>query len=146
MSASIGPLDSDAEAAVKYARRTSEQARLGHIGTEHLLLGLLEVHESSASRALASLGVTLPRVEAELVEQSMTTQRIILSDTMASSLAEAVFSAARRRAQVAGRSEVTTSDLLMALAQESDGVAAKVLAALGVGPDQVATALDTGSA
>ena len=138
MSGTIGPMDEHASAALEYARRSSEQARLGHIGTEHLLLGLLEVREGGAARALARLGVTLPRVEAELVEQAMTTQRIILSDTMASSLAEEVFRSARQRAVAAGRAEVSTSDLLVALVQEHDGVAAKVLAALGVKFEQVA--------
>jgi ATP-dependent Clp protease ATP-binding subunit ClpC len=144
MSGSIGALDAHAEAALTYARRSSEQARLGHIGTEHLLLGLLQVRESFAAQTLERLGATLPRVEGELVEQSMTTQRIILSDNMASALAENVFRAARQRADTTGRPEVTSADLLMALLQEREGVACRVLNELGVTYDQVAEAL-TGS-
>jgi ATP-dependent Clp protease ATP-binding subunit ClpA len=141
MSDSTGPLDEQATAAIEYARRSSAAARLGHIGTEHLLLGLLEVRDSAAAQALGRLGATLPRVEDELVEQSMTTQRIILSDSMASALAENVFKNARQRADAAGRENVGTSDLLVALLQEHEGVAAKVLAELGVRFEQVAGAL-----
>jgi ATP-dependent Clp protease ATP-binding subunit ClpC len=139
--AELSNLDEHAAATIEYARKFSERARLGHIGTEHLLLGLMDSGNSSAVRALAGLGVTLEKVEAEMVEQSMTTQRIILSDTMASSLADAVLRAAQARAAAAGRPLVDTTDLLVSLVQERDGVASKVLAALGVGPEEVARAL-----
>ena len=141
MSAGIGPMDEHATMVIDFARHISEQARLGHIGTEHLLLGLLQVRESAAARTLEGLGVTLPIVEAEMVEQAMTTQRIILSETMASSVAEAVFRAARQRAEASGRPQIGTTDLLVALVQEHEGVAAKVLAELGVKFEQVAGAL-----
>ncbi|MEA2683193.1 MAG: ATP-dependent Clp protease ATP-binding subunit ClpC [Chloroflexota bacterium] len=141
MSQSLGAIDDDARTALDLARQSSEAARLGHIGTEHLLMGLLATKDSAAARALAQLGVTLPKVEEELIEQAMTTQRIILSDTMASSLAEAVFKSARRRADTTGRAEVTTTDLLVALVSEREGVAAKILAELGVGLDQLAEML-----
>jgi ATP-dependent Clp protease ATP-binding subunit ClpC len=134
-------MDEHAAEAVDFARHVSEQARLGHIGTEHLLLGLLQVRAGTAARILESLGATLPRVEAELIDMSMTTQRIILSETMASSVAEAVFRAARQRADAGARPQISTTDLLVALVQEHDGVAAKVLAELGVRFEQVAAAL-----
>jgi hypothetical protein len=42
-----------------------ESLRLGHnyVGTEHILLGLLEAHEEPAARLLTGLGVTKPDVE-----------------------------------------------------------------------------------
>ncbi|MFN2465162.1 MAG: Clp protease N-terminal domain-containing protein [Candidatus Dormibacteria bacterium] len=141
MSETLGALDPNAETALALARRSSEEARLGHIGTEHVLLGLLATRESAAALTLGRLGVTLPKVEAELVEQAMTTQRIILSSTMASALAENVFQAARRRADDAGRPEVNTDDLLLGLMRETDGVAYKVLTELGVSYEQVAEGL-----
>lgn len=141
MSGIPGALDEHAREALERARRSSEQARLGHIGTEHVLLGLLETPGCSAATALASLGVTLPGVEEALVENAMRTQRIILSETMASSVAEAVFRAARLRADAAGRAEVSTPDLLVGLVEQKDGVAARVLAEMGVGFEQVARAL-----
>ena len=143
MSSSPVAFDAHSLEAIEYGRRVSEEARLGHIGTEHLLLGLLETPGCSAARVLAGLGVTLPKVEDALVEQAMRTQRIILSETMASSLAEAVFAAARERARAAGRAAVTTSDLLVALVQEHEGVAAKVLRELDVGFEEVAHALSS---
>ena len=142
----LGAVDANAGLALELARKSSEAARLGHIGTEHLLLGILETSDSSAAKALGQMGVTLSKVEDALVEQSMTTQRIILSDTMASSLADAVFRAARRRADTTGRAEVTTADLLVALVAEREGVASKIPADLGVNLDMVAEALTGGSA
>jgi Clp amino terminal domain, pathogenicity island component len=43
-----------------------ESLRLGHnyVGTEHILLGLLEAHEEPGARLLTALGVTKPDVEA----------------------------------------------------------------------------------
>jgi hypothetical protein len=46
----LGALDRNASTALEQARRSSEGARLGHIGTEHLLLGILETRDSSAVR------------------------------------------------------------------------------------------------
>jgi ATP-dependent Clp protease ATP-binding subunit ClpC len=50
----------------------AEAQRLGHrfIGTEHLLLGLLQEGEGGAARVLTRMGVTLKQVR-EMVEESM---------------------------------------------------------------------------
>ena len=141
MAADTTVFDAHAQEAIDRARKIAQEARLGHIGTEHILLGLLETPGCAAARALAGLGITVAGVEAELLEQAMRTQRIILSDTMASSLAESVLTSARSRSRAAGRDAVSTSDLLVSLVHERDGVAARVLAELGVGFEEVARAL-----
>jgi ATP-dependent Clp protease ATP-binding subunit ClpA len=48
-----------------------EALRLGHnyIGTEHILLGLLEEEEGTGGRTLAGLGVTRERAEQWLIAE-----------------------------------------------------------------------------
>ncbi|MFN2464412.1 MAG: Clp protease N-terminal domain-containing protein [Candidatus Dormibacteria bacterium] len=50
MSGNEGPYDAQAAAVIDFARQFAERARLGHIGTEHLLLGMLETGDNPAVR------------------------------------------------------------------------------------------------
>lgn len=51
---------------VKYAAEEAEQLGSDHIGTEHILLGLLRESEGTAGSALANMGVRLDDVRASL--------------------------------------------------------------------------------
>ena len=51
-----------AKRALTFAQEEAERYGHGHIGTEHLLLGLLRDEEGMAGRELAALGVTLTEV------------------------------------------------------------------------------------
>src|SRR3712207_4342367 len=55
-----------ARVAVVLAQEQARQLRHNHIGTEHLLLGLLAEGEGIAARALASAGITLDTARAEI--------------------------------------------------------------------------------
>lgn len=57
-----------AKKVLTFAQEEAEQYGHGHIGTEHLLLGLLRDEEGMAGRELAALGVKLAEVR-PFVEQ-----------------------------------------------------------------------------
>ncbi len=59
---------SRARAVVVLAQEEARRLRHGHLGTEHLLLGLLAEGEGIGARALAQAGITLEAARAE-VEQ-----------------------------------------------------------------------------
>ena len=59
----------DARAAVTASRDEARRLGHGYIGTEHLLLGVLEEEEGTGGTALADLGLTMERVEPPLVAE-----------------------------------------------------------------------------
>ena len=64
LSASVDlPLSQSAKHVLSYAADESERLDHRHIGTEHLLLGLLRAEQSLAGRVLADHGVTVDKVK-----------------------------------------------------------------------------------
>ncbi len=113
----------------------SEAQQLGNrfIGTEHLLLGLLQEGEGGAARILARMGVTLKQVRA-MIEESMGRAEPVTSGVTiqlgpgTKRVVELAFDEARRLDQ----QFVSTEHLLSALVREGRGVAVGILEALGV--------------
>jgi prophage maintenance system killer protein len=111
-----------------------EEARLlnhNYLGTEHLLLGLLRERDGVAARALASLGISLQAVRAQVEE-------IIGRGTSAPAghipftpRAKKVMEISLREALQLGHNYIGTEHILLALSREGEGVAAQVLVKLG---------------
>ncbi len=111
-----------------------EAQRFGHdhIGTEHLLLALLREGNNPAARLLAQLGVELRKVrllvETDLPAAPAKLQLGVLPRTPGARRAlEAAVEEAGRAGALAG-----PEHLLLGLLREEDGVAAHLLAALGL--------------
>ena len=120
------------------ARRVLVQAqqealKLGsdHIGTEHLLLGLISDGDSVAARALLSLNVNLSSMRSQLVEKmsqgDSESQEVKYTPRAKKSLELAV-----DEAQGLGHNYVGTEHILLGLMREGEGAAAQVLRSLGV--------------
>jgi ATP-dependent Clp protease ATP-binding subunit ClpC len=118
-----------------------EEARaFGHdfIGTEHLLIGLLRVDGGVAAEALASLGIGLDDVRAGV-------ERIVgrgSSKRGAGMIpftprAKKVLELALREALSIGHSYIGTEHILLGIAREDDGVAARVLREREVGAERL---------
>jgi Clp amino terminal domain, pathogenicity island component/UvrB/uvrC motif len=111
-----------------------EEARtLGHnyVGTEHLLLGLIDEGEGVAATTLESLGIGLEAVRqqvAEIIGQSQQTPARRIPFTPR---AKKALELSRREALALGHSHVGTEHILLGLLREGDGVAAQVLVGLG---------------
>lgn len=123
----------------------AEAARLGydHVGTEHLLLGLLDARECGAFRILRRLGVDPARLRAALEEGSQ--PRGSAADAAAAQLplapeAKQALEAALAEATTLGSATVGTEHLLLALAR-GGGRVSGVLQELAVGPDRVRAAI-----
>jgi ATP-dependent Clp protease ATP-binding subunit ClpC len=117
----------------------SETRALGHrhIGTEHLLLGLMRVERSIAALALASLDVTLDRARPE-VEQIVAEVAGEPTDASAdvsmpfTPRAKKVLELALREALALGHNFIGTEHILLGLAREEGALAMRTLAFLGV--------------
>jgi prophage maintenance system killer protein len=117
--------------AVDLAMEQARQLGHDHLGTEHLLLGLLGAGDGVAVQVLASMGIPLEevrrRVEAIIGRGPGTRAGRILPTPQA----RRVLGLTLREALALGHNDVGTGHLLLALLREGHGIAAQVLTALG---------------
>ncbi len=120
------------------ARQEAQKLNNDYIGTEHILLGLLQEGSGVAAQVLKNLEVDLRRVRAEvekIVEQG--TSAVAGSQLPFTPRAKKVLELALEEAQNLGHSYIGTEHLLLGLIRESDGPAAHVLQNLNVKPEEV---------
>ncbi|HAH31241.1 MAG TPA: NDP-hexose 4-ketoreductase [Elusimicrobia bacterium] len=112
-----------------------EAKRLNHdyVGTEHILLGLIALGEGVASQVLQGLGVDLRKVRAEIEKiVGQGDNMMLLGEIPFTPRAKKVLEYAVEEAQQMGHSYIGTEHILMGLIREEEGVAARVLANLGL--------------
>lgn len=117
-----------------------EAARLHHeyIGTEHILLGIAAQSEGVAAECLRSFGVTLQRIRSG-VESMIGVGPPTASpdDRSVTPRARQVISFAQEEAAQHGSPQVEPEHLLLGVAREIHGVAARVLRDLQASPEGV---------
>ena len=117
-----------------------EEARMlnhNYIGTEHLLLGLIQEGEGVAAKALESIGISLEAVRNQVEEiigrgSSAPTGHIPFTPR-----AKKVLELSLREALQLGHNYIGTEHILLGLIREGEGVAAQVLTKLGADLDRV---------
>lgn len=108
-----------------------EQARLlkhGYIGTEHILLGLLDVPDSEAAKVLHQLGYDKEAAQADVVAVAPPGTAELSGHIPFAPLAKKTLDLALREAQQLHHTYIGTEHILLALVREGDGTGAKVLA------------------
>jgi ATP-dependent Clp protease ATP-binding subunit ClpC len=115
-----------------------EARRLNHpyVGTEHILLGLIREGEGVAAKALAGLGIQADKVR-EMVEQSIGKGEGPVQEMALTPRVKKVLELSVDEARRMGTNYVGTEHILLGLIREGEGVAARVLAMLGVDQDKV---------
>jgi ATP-dependent Clp protease ATP-binding subunit ClpC len=120
-----------------------EARRLNHnyIGTEHILLGLIQEEEGVAAQVLTSIGVSRDEVRT-LVEEIIGRGTQTLSEHVPfTPRAKTVLELSLREALQLGHNYIGTEHLLLGLLREGEGVAAQVLTRLGAELGQVRSAV-----
>jgi ATP-dependent Clp protease ATP-binding subunit ClpC len=111
-----------------------EEARLlnhNYIGSEHILLGLIQEGEGVAARALESLGISLDGVREQVQEIIGQGKQAPPGHIPFTPRAKKVLELALREALQLGHSYIGTEHILLGLVREGGGVAAQVLIKLG---------------
>ena len=111
-----------------------EEARLlnhNYIGTEHILLGLLNEGEGIAAQALESLDIDLSSVRDEVVKIIGHGQQSPSGHIPFTPRAKKVLELSLREALQLGHNYIGTEHILLGLIREGEGVAAQVLQQLG---------------
>lgn len=119
--------------AIDLAMEQARQLGHGHLGTEHLLLGLLGAGDGVAVQVLASMSIP-PEEVRRRVENIIGPGRspgTPAGRILPTPQARKVLSLTLREALALGHNDVGTGHLLLALLAEGHGIAAQVLTALG---------------
>jgi ATP-dependent Clp protease ATP-binding subunit ClpA len=112
-----------------------------HIGTEHVLLGLLADPASNASRVLNSLGVTAERARERVVEAVPPGDHLTNGQIPFAPRAKRVLEIALRESLSLGSTSVEPEHILLALVRENESVAAGILLGLDASAETVRSKL-----
>ncbi len=128
------------ERARRVAVLAQEEARMlhhDHIGTEHILLGLIGEGEGVAAQALEWLGISLEAVRQHVEGITGQGQQAPSGHIPFTPRAKEVLELSLREALQLGHNYIGTEHILLGLIGEGDGVAAQVLVKLGADPGRV---------
>ena len=130
---------SRARAVMVLAQVESRALNHNHIGTEHILLGLIHEGEGVAAQALESLGISLEAVRQQVQETIGVGKqsRAPSGHIPFTPRAKKVLELSLREALHLGHNYIGTEHVLLGLIREGEGVAAQVLVGLGADHDRV---------
>ncbi|HBW38855.1 ATP-dependent Clp protease ATP-binding subunit [Desulfosporosinus sp. BICA1-9] len=116
----------------------SEAKRMGHqvVGTEHILLGLIQEGEGIAAQALTGLGLDLAKIQSQ-VEQIAGVGQPFSGEVGLTPRVKKVLELANEETHRQEVNYIGTEHLLLGLIMEGEGIAARILANLNVGPERV---------
>jgi hypothetical protein len=117
-----------------------EEARTlnhSHIGTEHILLGLLREDEGLAARVLENLDVTVERVRGQVVRIVGSGETTPSGQIPFTPRAKKVLELALREALSLSHDYIGTEHILLALVGENEGVAARILLDFDADPEKI---------
>jgi ATP-dependent Clp protease ATP-binding subunit ClpC len=116
---------------VTLAQEEARMLRHNRIGTEHLLLGLIQVDDGVAAQSLESLGISLAAVR-EQVEETIGQGRWAPPVNIPyAPQAKKVLDMSLREALALGHHTIGTEHILLGLIRDGEGPAAQVLDTLG---------------
>jgi hypothetical protein len=126
---------------VVLAQQEARMLNHNYIGTEHLLLGLLREGGGPAAPVLESLGITLDRIREQVERLIGSSEEVTSGQIPFTPRAKKVLELALREAQRLGDNHIDTEHILLGLARENDGVAARVLLENGVDAETLRNAV-----
>src|SRR5947209_6759427 len=121
------------------AQEEAQRFQHNYIGTEHLLLGLVRLNEGVAVEVLHDLGVEPSKVRAAVEFIIQRRERIVLGEIGLTPRAKKVIELAVDEARRLNHHYIGTEHILLGLIGEGEGIAAGVLASMGVNLEQART-------
>lgn len=113
---------------LELARKQAGKLKHDHIGTEHLLLALIELKENTAMQVLAKIGVKIETLN-EILEKYVCAgpDNPVIGNVLYTPRVKKIFSLAGKIAKEMDIPYLGTEHILLGLLKEGDGIAAKVL-------------------
>ena len=127
-----------AKKVMNLARQEAQRFNHEYLGTEHILLGLVQEGSGVAANVLKNLDVELRkiRVEVEKIVKNGTNM-VTMGQLPFTPRAKKVLELALEEAQNLGHNYIGTEHLLLGLIRENEGIAAQVLMNLGTKLEEV---------
>jgi ATP-dependent Clp protease ATP-binding subunit ClpC len=119
------------------AQEEAERMQHPHIGTEHLLLGLMREEGGVAGRVLRELGLRQSQVEQLVEKYTSGNKRPGVTRMDLSPATKKVLELAVDEARRMGHHYIGTEHLLLGLVRHPEGVAMDVLKELRISPDEI---------
>ena len=115
------------------AREEAERHHHEYLGTEHILLGMLKDGGGIAITVLQKAGLSIDQIRME-VERHLprNANALIVGEIPFTPKAKKVLEYGVEEARLMGHNYIGTEHLLLGLLKEKEGIAAKVLNALGI--------------
>jgi ATP-dependent Clp protease ATP-binding subunit ClpC len=123
------------------AQDESRALKHDYIGTEHILLGLLREEEGLAARVLESLSLTVEEVRAQVARLVGQGDEAPTGQIPFTPRAKKVLELSLREALTLGHDYIGTEHILLGLARENEGVAARVLREAGISAIEIHEAI-----
>jgi Clp amino terminal domain, pathogenicity island component/UvrB/uvrC motif len=117
-----------------------EEARMlnhNHIGTEHILLGLIHEGQGVAASALQSLGISQEAVRQQVEQIIGRGEQAPSGHIPFTPRAKKVLELSLRESHMLGHDYIGTEHILLGLIREGDGLAAQILVRLGADLNRV---------
>jgi ATP-dependent Clp protease ATP-binding subunit ClpA len=121
-----------ARRAVVLAQEEARDLGHGHVGTEHLLLGLVADEETTAYRVLAAMGVSAESLRNTVREHVSDGDAAVEGNVPFTGRAKKALELSLREALQLRHDYIGTGHILLGLIREAQGTAAQVLTELGV--------------
>lgn len=132
-----------AKKALALAQESAKEMGHNYVGSEHLLLGLLHEEEGAAAKALERFGVDVSEVR-KRAESMVGKGDYHFTDSFGyTPRTKKIIELSLYEAKTLKNNYIGTEHLLLALIRERDGVAARILAELGVDPEALRKALSS---
>ena len=122
---------------VVFAQEEARFLNHNHIGTEHILLGLIREGNGVGARALESLGISLDDVRRQVEGVVGVGETFPSGHIPFTPRGKKVLELALREALTLGHKHIGTEHILLGLVRENEGVAAQVLQRSGAGLDRI---------
>ncbi len=120
------------------ARKEAQRFNHDFIGTEHILLGLIQEGSGVAANVLKNLGVEIGKIRSEIEKNVQSGPSMVTMGQLPfTPRAKKVLELSMEEANELGHNYIGTEHLLLGLLRENDGVAAQVLLDLGLKLEEV---------
>ena len=119
------------------AQENAESMHHNYVGTEHLLLGLLEEESGVASRVLQDLELSTRRVKELIKRMSDTSRRGFRTSMELTPRTKRVIELAVEEARRMGHHYIGTEHLLLGLIRQGESVALDILKQSGLSPERI---------
>jgi ATP-dependent Clp protease ATP-binding subunit ClpA len=129
--------DEDARKVLALAQEEAQRFQHNYMGTEHLLLGLIRLEESTAMQVLKRLGIEPLKIRSAIEFIIGRGDRVVLGEMGLTPRSKKVIELAIDEAHQLDHELIGTEHLLLGLVREGEGIASGVLESMGVHLGQV---------